>query len=189
MDHLEGIVFLDRLSRLKRQMVLKKSPKPNATRRAPNRVAHACRFHGNTGIFGSGVARHSCGGTRDLRVYTRPPAASGRGMKQTPRPFKAPPKNWVWRCRPRKISNRPKLWRPSPHWTAIWPCRRLWADFAAGCSGGAAFGVLEYSRFFAAALARCRACSARDYGGRHKNRHCHHANGGGAGYRPRASNP
>ena len=59
MDHLEGIVFLDRLSRLKRQMVLKKSPKPSAIRRGPNRVGYARRFYGDTGIFGSGVARHS----------------------------------------------------------------------------------------------------------------------------------
>ena len=55
-----------------------------------------------------------------LQVYTRPPTASGRGMKQTPSPVQSTADELGLEVQTPKISNRPKLLKPSPPWTAIW---------------------------------------------------------------------
>ena len=47
-------------------------------------------------------------------VYTRPPTASGRGMKQTPSPVQSTADELGLEVQTPKISNRPKLLKPSP---------------------------------------------------------------------------
>ena len=85
MDHLEGVLFVDHLTGLKRDMILRKLTKTKRLQAAgADRTGPAARFYGNAGfavpaLRGLAASRHEV-----LAVYTQPARPAGRGKHARP---------------------------------------------------------------------------------------------------------
>jgi methionyl-tRNA formyltransferase len=177
-DHLEGQMFVDYLSELKRQLIRKRLRRSagsalGARRARPRRLSNALDFASSslrlafagTPPFAVPALDALCAAGHRVHsraVFTqadRPAGAAAACMRAR---SSSAPSNSGFRCISRRVSRR----RGAGLARAIWHRRirrgGLRADLAAAGARGAAPRLLQHSRLAAAALARRGADSARD---------------------------
>src|SRR5690606_5217255 len=92
-DHLNGVLFIDHISKLKRDMVVRKFRKLAKDKPAPSRLAvqddAARRLHGHAGVFGrylAGIGRGRPRHRRRLCPATAPRRPARAGIDEIARP-------------------------------------------------------------------------------------------------------
>ena len=86
MDHLNGVLFIDHLSRLKRSMAIKKLTKAKKLKETPDRMALRLAFMGTPDFAVPTLAELIAQGHDIAAVYSQPPRPKGRGMALEPGP-------------------------------------------------------------------------------------------------------
>ena len=126
-DHLDGVLFVDHLSALKRNMILRRLAKEHAAEARRGRVALSLRlaFMGSPDFAVPALRALRRGRPRDRRgVLPAAEARPGAGKRCGAARCMWRPTRWGWRCaRRRGCSATPTRMRRSRRW--IW-MRRWW---------------------------------------------------------------
>ena len=119
-------------------------------------------------------------------VYTRPPQRQGRGMKQIVSPVHAQADHYEIEVQTPDTLKSEAVQAQFAAYAPNWP---WWSPMGVFCHKRFWICRLWVVSTFMPLCCRAGACcadSACHYGGRQTDRHCHYANGGGAGYWPGA---
>ena len=188
-DHLDGVLFVDHLSVLKRNMIMRRLAKEMRQKARTGDGADAPRLHGQPGFRRAGAAGAARGGARDRRRLLPAAAAGGRGQARAALPGA---------CGGRALGlpvRTPARLRRDPAEHAAFAALGLDAAVVAAYGLILPQPMLEAPRrgclnIHASLLPRWRGAApiqAAILAGDARNRHHHHADGCRAGHRPDAA--